>query len=93
MPTIAAEAQKMDLPVFDSEEQSVCDGLALASFGVNYELIGRNAGKLAAKLLKGADIKTLAPIYPTLQEHRCFINKKLATKFGIKIPKEAIVVE
>ncbi|GHT91427.1 peptide ABC transporter substrate-binding protein [Alphaproteobacteria bacterium] len=93
MPTIASEAQKMNIPVFDTEDQSVRNGLALASFGVNYESVGRNAGKLAAKLLNGADIKDVAPIYPTLQDHRCFVNKKLAEKFGVKINQKVTFVE
>jgi putative ABC transport system substrate-binding protein len=93
MPTIVSEASKMNIPVFDSEDQAVRDGLALASFGVNYESVGRNAGKLAAKLLKGASLKDLPPIFPKTEDHRCFINKKLAAKFGIRIPKNAIVVE
>ncbi|MDR2268018.1 MAG: ABC transporter substrate-binding protein [Holosporaceae bacterium] len=93
MPSIASEASKMNTPVFDSEDQSVRDGLALASFGVNYESVGRNAGKLVAKLLNGAPVKDLSPIFPKLEDHRCFVNKKLAEKFKIKIPGNAIIVE
>ncbi|MDR3031490.1 MAG: ABC transporter substrate-binding protein [Holosporales bacterium] len=93
MPTVSSEAKKMNIPIFDSEDQSVRDGLALASFGVNYEAVGRNTGKLIAKLLNGSDIKTLAPIYPTLQEHKCFINKNQAEHYKIKIPENAIVTE
>jgi len=92
MPTIASEAQKMQIPVFDSEDQSVRDGLALASFGVNYESVGRNAGKLIGKLFRGSDIKELAPIFPRRDDHRCFINKKLADKFNISIPKEGVTI-
>jgi putative ABC transport system substrate-binding protein len=93
LPVIAAEAKKMKIPVFNAEDQAVRDGLALASFGVNYESVGRNAGKLVAKLLKGAIVKDLPPIFPKTKDHRCFINKKLAEKFGVRIPKNAIVVE
>jgi putative ABC transport system substrate-binding protein len=93
MPTIASEAAKMEIPVFNAEDQSVRDGLALASFGVNYESIGRNAGKLTARLLKGDPLKDVAPIYPKLEDHKCYVNKKLAKKFGIQIPKNATVVE
>ncbi|MDR2067519.1 MAG: ABC transporter substrate-binding protein [Holosporaceae bacterium] len=93
MPTIALEASKMDIPVFDSEDQSVRDGLALASFGVNYESVGRNAGKLVAKLLNGASVKDLPPIYPKTEDHVCVVNKKLAKKFGIRIPENVAVVE
>ncbi|MDR3151325.1 MAG: ABC transporter substrate-binding protein, partial [Holosporaceae bacterium] len=61
LPAIASEAEKMNIPVFNIEEQSVRDGLALASFGVNYESVGRNAGKLVAKLLSGVSVKDLPP--------------------------------
>ncbi|MDR2068074.1 MAG: ABC transporter substrate-binding protein [Holosporaceae bacterium] len=90
---ISGEAAKMNIPVFNMEEQSVRDGLALATFGVNYESVGRNTGKLVAKLLKGAAVKDLPPIFPKMEDHSCFINKKLAKKFGIKIPENATVVE
>ena len=93
LPTVTSEALKMKIPVFNVEEQAVLDGLALASFGVDYKAVGRNAGKLVARLLNGADIKNLAPIYPKLEDHKCFINKKLAERFGITIPKNAMVVE
>ncbi|MDR0942465.1 MAG: ABC transporter substrate-binding protein [Holosporales bacterium] len=92
LPVIAKETQKMNVPVFNIEEQAVRDGLVLASFGVDYESIGRNAGKLVEKLLKGADIKTLSPSYPSIKDHKCFINRKQAEKYGIKIPKNAEVV-
>ncbi|MDR1375505.1 MAG: ABC transporter substrate-binding protein [Holosporaceae bacterium] len=93
MPTIAAEARKMDIPMFAAEDSVVRDGFALASYGVNSESVGRNAGKLVAKVLNGADVKTLAPVYPQPEDHLCVINKKLAKKFDIRIPKDAIFVE
>jgi putative ABC transport system substrate-binding protein len=93
LPTIVSEAQKMNIPVFNAHEQAVYDGLALASFGVNYECVGRNAGKLAVKILNGAPIKDLPPLYLKIEDHKCFVNKKLAKKFGIEIPKNATVVE
>jgi putative ABC transport system substrate-binding protein len=93
LPIIASEAQKMAIPVFNAEDQAVRDGLALASFGVNYESIGRNAGKLVVKLLKGFPTEALPPIFPEMADHRCFVNKKLAEKFKIRIPENAIVVE
>ncbi|MDR1266783.1 MAG: ABC transporter substrate-binding protein [Holosporales bacterium] len=93
LPVIASEAQKMGIPVFNAEEQAVRDGLALASFGVDYASVGRNAGKLVAKLLQGASVKELPPIFPRTEEHRCCVNKRLAEQFGLQIPQNAIVVE
>ncbi|MDR2681824.1 MAG: ABC transporter substrate-binding protein [Holosporaceae bacterium] len=91
LPTISSEAKKMDIPVFAAEDTTVRDGLAVASFGVNSESIGRNAGKLVTKLLKGADVKTLAPVYPQASDHMCVVSKKLAKKYGIRIPENATV--
>ncbi|MDR2067520.1 MAG: ABC transporter substrate-binding protein [Holosporaceae bacterium] len=93
MPAIASEAQKMGVPVFGAEDLAVRDGLALASYGVNTESVGRNAGKLVAKLLNGASVKDLPPIYPETKDHVCVVNKKLAKKFGIRIPENVAVVE
>ncbi|MDR2794731.1 MAG: ABC transporter substrate-binding protein [Holosporaceae bacterium] len=90
---ISGEAAKMNIPVFNMEEQSVRDGLALATFGVNYESVGRNTGKLVTKLLQGAAVKDLAPIFPRIEDHKCFVNKKLAKKFAVTIPENATVVE
>ncbi|MDR2107220.1 MAG: ABC transporter substrate-binding protein [Holosporaceae bacterium] len=93
MPAIASEARKAGIPVLSAEDLAVRDGLALASYGVNTESVGRNAGKLAAKLLNGADVKTLIPVYPKSEDHICVVNKKLAEKFKIRIPKNAIIAE
>ncbi|MDR1334811.1 MAG: ABC transporter substrate-binding protein [Holosporaceae bacterium] len=93
LPTIATEAEKMGIPVFNAEDQAVQDGLALASFGVNYELVGRNAGKLIAQLLKDEDIKNLPPLFLKAEHHKCYINRKLAEKFKIQIPKNVTVVK
>lgn len=93
LPTIAVEARKMCIPVFNVEMQAVKDGLALASFGVDYAAVGRNAGKLAAAVLHQQNIIDLSPIYPTAAEHHGVINKKIAAEFGINIPSNIEVVE
>jgi putative tryptophan/tyrosine transport system substrate-binding protein len=86
LPVIAAEAQKMNIPVFNVEAQAVQDGLALASFGVEYKAVGRNAAKLAAAFLNGEKIENLTPIYPTIFDHHGLINKKIATDLSLNIP-------
>ena len=93
LPTIAALASKMNIPVINVEEQAVFDGLALASFGVDYLEVGKNAARLAASVLKGEDIINLKPLYPTLNQHYSVVNKKLAIKFNAHIPKSSKVVE
>ena len=93
LPAIAAEAKKMQIPIFNADSQAVRNGMALASFGVDYQTVGRNAGKLAAALLKGQPINILTPVYPKASDHHAVINKKEAAEFNIKIPANVEAVE
>jgi putative tryptophan/tyrosine transport system substrate-binding protein len=93
LPAIAAEARKMKIPVFNMDEQAVKDGLALASFAVDYKTVGRNAAKLAIEILRGKKVNELTPLYPKTTEHRGLINKNLAVEFGIDIPQNVEIVE
>lgn len=86
LPVISAMARKMHIPLFNADSQAVRDGLALGSFGVDYHSVGRNAGKLAAAVLDGESVTTLAPVYPSAADHCGIINKKIAASFDIKIP-------
>ncbi len=93
LPVISAEARKMHIPVFNAEERAVRDGLALASFGVVYTSVGGNAAKLTADVMRGRKISELTPLYPTLDDHRGLVNKKLALELGITIPSNITIVE
>ena len=93
LPVISAEARKMHIPVFNVEAQAVKDGLALASFGVDYTTVGRNAAKLTADVLRGQKISDLTPLYPKSEDHHGLINKKLAVELGITIPSNIEIVE
>ncbi|CAK8162482.1 putative ABC transport system substrate-binding protein [Candidatus Xenohaliotis californiensis] len=93
LPVISAEALKMYIPVFNVEVQAVKNGLALASFGIDYTTVGRNAAKLAADVLRGQKISDMTPLYPTSEDHCGVINKKLAIKLGITIPPNIEIVE
>lgn len=86
LPVIVAEADKMGIPVFNANEESVLNNQVLASFGVNYEQVGRNAGNIAAHILKGD--KILSPVYPSTEDHHGFISKQKAEIFGVIIPDD-----
>ncbi|MDR1597365.1 MAG: ABC transporter substrate-binding protein [Holosporales bacterium] len=86
LPTIVAESYRMNIPVFNAGDQAVREGLALASFGVNYEAVGRNAGKLVVQLLNGVRAKDLRPIYPAPGDHQCFVNDEVAKRFKLRVP-------
>lgn len=93
LPAIAAAAHKMNIPVFNAQQQAVKDGLALASFGVSYAATGKNAATLVMQILNGKPVNQLTPMYPTQQDHVGFINKQLAIKYNANIPNNITVVE
>jgi putative ABC transport system substrate-binding protein len=86
LPMIAAEANKMNIPVLNADSNAVKDHQVLASFGVDYHQVGVNTGKIVVKLLKGEKLQNISPILPAKTDHHGFINKKMAEHFGIVIP-------
>lgn len=93
LPVISAEARKMGIPVFNADSQAVKDGLALASFGVDYTTVGKNAAKLTAAILRGQKVSDLTPLYPAPEDHHALINKKIAAELKVTIPSNVEVVE
>lgn len=73
------------IPVIGSERGQV-EGGALTTLGIDYYLLGKQTGAIAARVLKGekpADI----PIEGS-KDLKLIINKKSADTLGIKIPDE-----
>ncbi len=83
---VSAAARQAGIPIVNSDDGAVRDGVVPASFAVNYIQVGENAGKIAAQILKGADPKTIAPARPAYEDHSPLISKKVAKEFGIEIP-------
>ncbi|WAX98209.1 ABC transporter substrate-binding protein (plasmid) [Aminobacter sp. NyZ550] len=86
IPAVAAAARQAGIPVVNADDNAVRDGVVPASFAVNYEQVGINAGKIAAEILKGKDPKTIAPSRPAYEDHAATISKKAMAAFGIEIP-------
>ncbi len=86
LPAIIAEADKMNIPIFNVNEDAVEKHQVLASFGVDYNKIGMNTGKLISQILRGKTISDLPPIYPNPEDHQGFISSKKAKALNIKTP-------
>lgn len=82
---VLEKANAKNIPVFGSEEEQVKNG-CVASAGLDYVKLGIQAGEMAAKVLKGTDIKTLP--YEVLKENKITINNTAAQKLGITVPSE-----
>lgn len=87
LPAIAAESNKMGIPLFNVNEAAVKDNMVLASFGVNYHQVGANTGKLIVSVLQGQSIASLMPAYPSTKDHQGFVSQENAAKLGLQLPK------
>ena len=84
LPVLLEKANAANIPVFGSEEEQVGNG-CIASAGIDYIDLGKKAGIMAARVLKGEDIKTIP--YETLTESKITINTDAAASIGVTIPQ------
>jgi len=89
------EADKMNIPVFNANEDAVKKHQVLASYGVSYYQVGINTAELIAKLLNDQPFHTLTPIFPEACDHQGFISQKRAKRYGIDLAnlQDVTVVE
>ena len=78
------KATAHNVPVFGSEEEQVGNG-CVASAGIDYIELGKKAGVIAAKVLKGEDISSIP--YETMTESKITVNPKAAQTIGLEIPQ------
>ena len=79
LPILLEKATAKNIPVFGSEEEQVGNG------GIDYIELGKKAGVMAARVLKGEEIKNIP--YETLTESKITINTDAAEKIGVTIPQ------
>ncbi|WP_295813046.1 ABC transporter substrate-binding protein [uncultured Nitratireductor sp.] len=85
---VSAAARQAGIPIINSDDGAVSDGVVPASFAVNYQQVGLNAGKIALQILDGKDPKTIPPVNPAYEDHAPRISKKAMAAFGLDIPEE-----
>lgn len=84
LPSILDQANEKGIPVFGSEIEQVKLG-CLAAEGLDYISLGKDTGKMAAKILKG-ESKAEEMQYQLLTESNLYVNEKVAENLGISIP-------
>lgn len=87
MNAIVATALPHKLPVFAGDTGSVQNG-AIATIGFNRHDLGKKAGQMAVRIMKGESASTIAP--QTGDHARLLINKAAAAKFGVIISPETL---
>lgn len=86
LPMILDKASKKNIPVFGSEVEQVKIG-CLASIGLDYIDLGKQTGKMAAKVLKG-EMKASEMKFEIIEEAAFYGNAKVAENLGIEFPQE-----
>lgn len=85
LPAILDQANEKKIPVFGSEIEQVKIG-CLAAEGLDYVSLGKDTGRMAAKILKG-EAKAEDMPYELLTESNLYINEAVAKNLGIEIPE------
>ena len=88
LPTILDKANAKKIPVFGSEIEQVKMG-CLGSEGIEYISLGKQTGKMAAKILRG-EAKASEMAYEIIEEPNLYLNSKVADELGIDIPKDLL---
>lgn len=88
LPVILDKANKAGIPVFGSEIEQVKKG-CLGAMGLDFVELGKQTGKMAAKVLKG-ETKASDMLYEIVEEASFYGNTKVADDLGIKLPSERV---
>lgn len=73
------------IPFYVGADSMVTDG-GLATYGINYESLGAETGKMAAEVLEGGDTSTM-PV-KVMDDMQAYINEKTAEAIGVVIPEK-----
>ncbi|MGO2117304.1 MAG: ABC transporter substrate-binding protein [Fusobacterium sp.] len=85
MSLISNRAEKRNIPIITSDAAQFKSG-ALATEALSFKNLGYQTGEMAVRVLNGEKISDM-PI-ETLNETKLMINKEMAKKFNVIIPKE-----
>ena len=83
MPIIVETLNNAGVPFYVGADSMVSDG-GLATYGINYVVLGKETGKMAAEVLNGADTATM-PVM-TMTDMDIYVNTVTAEVLGITIP-------
>ena len=83
LPSVLNITNQNNIPVFASENGQVRQG-AIATLGIDYTLLGIQTGKMAARVLNGANPAEM-PVESS-DELKLYLNKKAAENLGLEIP-------
>lgn len=87
MPIVAQVATKAKVPVYVGADSMVKDG-GLATYGINYKVLGQETANMVAAILKGKKPGDI-PV-KSMSDMNIYINKDTANAIGVKIPDDVM---
>ncbi|MEA4924733.1 MAG: ABC transporter substrate-binding protein [Syntrophomonadaceae bacterium] len=87
MPLVTQVANKAKVPVYVGADSMVKDG-GLATYGINYTILGQETAKMAVAILKGQKAGDI-PV-KTMTDMDIYVNKDTAAAIGITIPDDVL---
>lgn len=88
LPLILDKANAKNIPVFGSEIEQVKIG-CLAAKGIDYDQLGVQTGKMAAKILKGEAKASEIP-FEAIESPLTYVNTAAGSNLGIEIPQTVL---
>lgn len=86
LPTVLDKANEKNIPVFGSEIEQVKLG-CIAAEGIDYIVLGKQTGRMAAKILKGESKASEMP-YEIFEDSNLYINTEVMSTYGVTLPEE-----
>ena len=86
LPIVLEKSAEAGKPVFGSEIEQVALG-CVASEGIEYTELGRQTGRMAAKVLKGEAQASEIP-YEIISNSYLYINEEALAAYGLTLPEE-----
>jgi len=87
MPIAAKTFNEAGIPFYVGADSMVNDG-GLATYGINYTILGQETGKMAAQVLNGTDPGSI-PVM-TMTDMDVYINLKTAEAIGVTFPQSVL---
>lgn len=87
MSVLSAEAIKAGIPVYTGADSMVIDG-GFATVGIDYKVLGRQVGDMAARILEGQSIADNH--VEVINQYSNIINMTTAKALGIELDQETI---
>jgi putative ABC transport system substrate-binding protein len=89
LPIILEAAKEKGIPVFGSEIEQVKIG-CVAAEGLEYYELGKQTGRMAARVLKGEAEASEIP-YEIISESFLYINSTVMAELGLTLPSDMMV--